>query len=70
VLHPHYGHDPILATFFKNILDIKDTSISDVIEELEYHQGSDQPTSLTVAGEIYEYLNNNASGDKDWENIM
>ncbi|CAG5182746.1 uncharacterized protein ALTATR162_LOCUS10314 [Alternaria atra] len=71
VLHPHYGHDPILTTFFKNILNVTDTSISDVMDELQCcRRRFGLSTSLTVAGEIYEYLNSNASGDKDWESIM
>ena len=71
MLHPHYGHDPILTTFFKSILNVTDTNISDVMDELQCcRRGFGLSTSLTVAGEIYEYLNSNASGDKDWESIM
>jgi hypothetical protein len=69
VLATSYENEPLLESFFSGLLRIKDTSVNEVLAELEKRSTSDTPpTSHAVANEIYTFLNTNASSD-EWQEL-
>jgi hypothetical protein len=70
VLEPHYGDDPVLSRFFKGTLDVKDTSITDVMFELvNRRDASETVTSLAVAGKIYAFLCDHTAREEEWQDL-
>jgi hypothetical protein len=70
LLEPHYGDSPKLSRFFEKTLDVNDTSIDNVLDELMLRTEDDELTSIADARDIYDYLWTNVSGEEAWERVV
>jgi hypothetical protein len=70
VLKRTYDDDPLLAGFFRTILDISNWTLDDILHELEECREY-QPTSTDIprARDIYQFLCTSVRTDEDWSKI-
>lgn len=70
VLARSYGSNALISNFFRDVLQIRDCSIDNVIEEIEERRDDTHtPPDLSVSRKIYSYLNANARSDEDRQKI-
>ncbi len=70
VLKKCYGSSTILKRFFTGVLEIPNWKLEDVIKEIEQRRDDvESNTQLSLAQEIYEFLNANTHTDSDRELI-
>jgi hypothetical protein len=67
VLESYYSNDPRVENFFAITLDIDNWDISIILADLNnWSWKSNNSLSLSLAGEIYVYLDTHVDKEVDW----
>ncbi|KAF2020387.1 hypothetical protein BU24DRAFT_487023 [Aaosphaeria arxii CBS 175.79] len=71
ILETEYGGDPLLETFFKTTIGIKDCTTNTILEELECwgaDEEPEKPINLYLSQEVYLYLDSTVQLD-EWQAV-